>query len=76
MSEVTVEELIERLQEMEPGSIVRLATQPSYPFENTVGEIAQGETVSEDGDPVKVIWIGEGEQIGYLNSETRDDLGW
>ncbi|MCZ0983991.1 hypothetical protein O1L60_45335 [Streptomyces diastatochromogenes] len=66
--EMTVGELIEQLEQMDPEATVRLATQPQYPFEYSIGRVAE----AEDG----ICWIGEGEQLGYLGEEARDALEW
>ncbi|WP_333745998.1 hypothetical protein [Streptomyces sp. IBSBF 2950] len=68
MDETTVADLIEKLEQMDPEAKVRLATQPGYPFEYTIGKVAE----AEDG----TCWIGEGEQQGYLGDEAREALGW
>ncbi|TQE33049.1 hypothetical protein [Streptomyces ipomoeae] len=68
MDEMTVADLIAKLERMAPEAKVRLATQPGYPFEYTLGEVVE----TEDG----TCWIGEGEQVAYLNSEAKEALGW
>ncbi|WP_435058535.1 hypothetical protein [Streptomyces sp. bgisy060] len=68
MAEMTVADLIAKLERMSPEAQVRLATQPSYPFEYTIGEAVE----TEDG----TCWIAEGEQQGYLSGEAREALGW
>ncbi|QKV98277.1 hypothetical protein HUT19_41915 (plasmid) [Streptomyces sp. NA02950] len=68
MDEMTVADLIEKLERMNPEAKVRLATQPNYPFEYTIGEV----TETEDG----TCWIAEGEQQGYLSGEAQEALGW
>ncbi|MFE1612690.1 hypothetical protein CLM85_06970 [Streptomyces albidoflavus] len=66
--EMTVGELIEQLEQMDPEATVRLATQPQYPFEYSISRVAE----AEDG----ICWIGQGEQLGYLGEEARDALEW
>ncbi|MFF4409816.1 hypothetical protein [Streptomyces sp. NPDC001404] len=68
MNEMTVADLIAKLERMNPEAKVRLATQPNYPFEYTVGEVAE----TEDG----TCWLAEGEQVVYLGTEARETLGW
>jgi hypothetical protein len=80
---MTVEELIEQLSELveggevPPDADVRLAVQPGWPFEHSVARVAVPEG-SEGDDPEagQVVYIGEGEQLGYLRSTARDALGW
>ena len=66
---MTVCQLIERLDEHfdEFGDgEVRLMTQANYPLEHTVAGAASAEEIGED-DPPNVIYIVEGQQIGYGN---------
>lgn len=67
---MTVTDLIEQLQEMNPDAKVRFAFQPRYPLEyNVKNEIVQ----SEDE---KTVYLADGGQIGYLNSEAIELLEW
>ncbi|MFJ2752657.1 hypothetical protein [Streptomyces sp. NPDC087297] len=68
MAEMTVSDLIAKLQRMNPEAPVRMASQPTYPFEYTIGAVEE----DEDG----TCWIAVGEQQGYLSGEARDTLGW
>ena len=54
------------------GTEVRIASQPNWPFENTVDTV--GHARGKDGEPA--LFIGEGSQIGYLGDEAREVLGW
>ncbi|MFB7649484.1 hypothetical protein ACFC0S_16405 [Streptomyces sp. NPDC056084] len=65
---MTVADLIEQLEGMDPDAPVRLATQPAYPFEYTIGKVAE----AEDG----TCWIAEGEQVGYLGEDAANALEW
>lgn len=76
---MTVSELIERLEEYraEFGDVeVRLMTQAHYPFENAIAGVASGQEINEasdeedpeddgDVDDDDVIYIVEGQQLGY-----------
>jgi hypothetical protein len=79
-----VHQLIKALQELNPGAEVRLATQRHWPFEYTIAgvvindELTQPGRVSDDeladadeseDDLTDVVWIVEGDQIGYADSE-------
>ncbi|MEU3399521.1 hypothetical protein [Streptomyces filamentosus] len=68
MAEMTVAELIETLEQMNPEAPVRLAFQPRYPFEHALGEVVE----AEDG----TCWIADGGQEGYLGGEAREALNW
>lgn len=60
-------QLIEELECCDPESMVRLAIQPSYPFEHTVSEVVEANGKA---------YIAEGSQENYLSAEVRDMLGW
>ncbi|MFC8570671.1 hypothetical protein ACFUIW_33440 [Streptomyces sp. NPDC057245] len=68
MHEMTVAELIEQLEEMDPEATVRLAIQPTYPFEHSLAKAVQ----AEDG----TCYLAEGEQLGYLGDQASEDIGW
>ncbi|WP_415830410.1 hypothetical protein, partial [Kibdelosporangium persicum] len=59
---------------------VRLATQPDHPIEHTLGHIVctpdntEGDDTPHTDPPV--VWLGEGEQIGYLPGPASNALGW
>ena len=69
---MTVQELIEELSCINPDATVRLAQQPSWPFEYSIGDIV--EAADQDGLPT--VFIGEGSQLDYLSSEACKELGW
>ena len=71
-----IQEMIERLEELlevhGPDCEVRLMTQPTWPFETTIGGIVSSEEIhradAEDDDddaPPEVVFILEGTQLGY-----------
>ncbi len=81
MTKMTVRELIEELEEMagEFGDDceVRIAHQPSWPFEYGIGEIVADVSADEEEAPGSaVIYIGEKDQIGYLPGSASRLLGW
>ena len=77
----TVGELVTALTAYPPEIAVRLAVAPGYPQAATVGEIAcSPDDADHDGrEPdngvERVVWIGEGAQIGYLPEIARNALG-
>lgn len=83
---MTVQELIDALSQMNPGAEVRIAHQPSWPFELSIGSVVSAEDAfeaPEDGSDepeelpdLDVVWIGEGSQIGYLPGAVKEALGW
>jgi hypothetical protein len=73
---MTIDELIERLEEYRDDlggdTEVRLMTQQNWPFENTVAGLASGQEINdrddgedEDVDDDLVVFIVEGQQLGY-----------
>jgi hypothetical protein len=82
---MTVQELIDALSQMNPNAEVRIAHQPSWPFELSVGSVVSAEDALADPDDedepeelpnLEVVWIGEGSQIGYLPGAVKSALGW
>jgi len=67
MNTMTVQDLIMELEQFDPDMEVRIASQPSWPFEYTIEETAES-----DG----VIYIAEGRQIGYLPGKAAEAVGW
>jgi hypothetical protein len=89
---LTIRELIEQLEEaaQEHGDDieVRLAQQPRWAFEYSIGGVAVADPESDGDDeedeqpedpsePAEVVcYIGEGSQIGYLSGCAARALGW
>ena len=74
---MTVQELIEELNMMNPDAEVRFASQPSWPFENDIDSVVSVEVENRrTGEAVEVVYLEEGRQIGYLPGEAKEELGW
>jgi hypothetical protein len=77
----TVGELVSILLGYSPNTCVRLAVAPGYPQATTIGAVAcSPDDADHDGrEPEltreRVVWIGEGTQIGYLPEVARTALG-
>lgn len=71
MKKITVRELIAELEQYDDETEVRLAQQPHWPFEYSVGGIEEV-WVGEEC----VVYIAEGSQLAYLPSEAREAFGW
>jgi heme oxygenase len=71
MARMTLGELIARLEDLaaEIGDDIeiRMAQQPNWPLEYSIGEVAEASGV---------VYIGEGSQIGYLDGKASRALGW
>ncbi len=86
-----IDSLTELAEEHGDDVEVRLAHQPNWPLEYAIGEVAaagpdadEDEDDDEDGEPEAaddddaetVIYIGEGQQLGYLGGAASRALGW
>ena len=71
-----VRELIEELECYPDDLEVKLAHQPSWPFEYTIGDVVEAKLDDEDPSKGNAVFIGEGEQEGYLPYDASCSLGW
>jgi hypothetical protein len=72
---MTVEQLLEELEGCDPDAEVRIAQQPAWPFEYALDHNQAVVTVELDpGQPV--VYLVEGQQLGYLPGQAADQLGW
>ena len=56
---------------------VRMAQQPKWAFEYSIDEAVTIEVDDEDTDEKeKIVYLGEGSQLGYLNEDAARELGW
>ncbi|MFO0915309.1 MAG: hypothetical protein U0795_20270 [Pirellulales bacterium] len=84
---MTIDQLIERLQEYREvfggDTAVRLMTQQNWPFENSIEGLVSGEEINEatddddsnddeDVDDDNVVYICEGQQLGYGSQRAWD----
>ena len=79
---MTVRELIEELKYMDEDATVRFASQPSWPFEYSIYGVVQttvdkpGEYTDFGYEQEDIVYLEEGQQIGYLPKEAKEELGW
>lgn len=84
---MTVNELRKALEDFDGDLEVRLAFQPSWPFEYSIGRVTEADVNAADpadGDPEEgveteeenVVYIGEGSQLGYLPYGACNELDW
>lgn len=66
---MTVEELIELLEQFNPEATVRIASGQEWPMAYDLGDVAP------NGDELAV-YLAEGTQIGYLLHEVAVAVGW
>ena len=68
---MTVSELKEILEYYDDDIEVRFASQPNWPFEYSILDAVMVNVDEED-----VIYLEEGQQLGYLNYKAKEELGW
>jgi hypothetical protein len=76
LGKLTVTRLIDELEDCDPEAEVRLATQPSWPFEWSLSHGEPGPAVQVDLEGQPVVYLIEGEQLGYLPGSVAEELGW
>ncbi len=78
--DLTAGELIEALEGLDEDTPVRLAHQPSWPFEYAIRAVATVPDVPTEpwhGErQEQVVYLVEGEQTRYLPGEVADAIGW
>jgi hypothetical protein len=70
----TVGDLLTALRRYEPDLPVRCATQPGYPLEHALAHVVTAPHHDDTDSPV--VWLGLGEQTGYLPTPAIEALGW
>lgn len=74
---MTVKELIEELEYLDPNTEVRFASQPNWPFEYDIrGVVVAGVENRRTEEVTEIVYLEEGRQIGYLPQEAKDELCW
>ena len=69
---MTVQDLMDILQDADPNSEVRLAMQPAWPFEYSIGDAL----VFYAEDDTETVYLVEGQQLNYLPGDVAAELGW
>ena len=81
---MTVGELKAILDNLDDDSEIRLAMQPSWPFEYDISDVipVEDEDATDEeietfnGSPCDIVYLVEGRQIGYLPGHVSRELGW
>jgi len=87
---MTIQELIDRLQDFDPNAEVRLMTQENWPFQNSIRGICDARDLRDEDEcdcaeakcpccnpdePDEVAYIVEGSQLGYGNKNAWNIAG-
>jgi hypothetical protein len=73
---MNVRDLMTLLADMDPDAEVRLMLQPNYPFEHKLRGVAvrhQFEELDPSEEGANVVFLLEGGQVGYGNSDAFDN---
>lgn len=74
---MTVGEIVDILRRYPSDMEVRIASQPSWPFEYEIADIVSVESDNDgQGYGPEIVYIGEGRQIDYLSDTAATELGW
>ena len=71
-----VRELIEELECYPDDLEVKLAQQPNWPFQYSIGDVVEAKLDDEDPSKGNAVFIGECEQEEYLPYSASCALGW
>lgn len=74
---MTVQELIEELNYLNPDAHIRFASQPNWPVGSKVFEYSSSGPIEvEDEEGFPTVYLIEAHQIGYLPEKVKDEIGW
>jgi basic membrane lipoprotein Med (substrate-binding protein (PBP1-ABC) superfamily) len=84
---MTVYELKRLLEDFDDDAEVRLAHQPSWPFEYSLADVIAidpddeaelaHQAIDDDEDEcATVVYLVEGDQLGYLPGHAAAEIGW
>lgn len=79
----TVGDLRDALEDYDRNTPLRLTRQPSWPAEHTIDTVVATPDDDTDTDSTsvfdeqrQVVWLVEGEQVGYLPTTVAQQIGW
>ncbi|MEU1821306.1 hypothetical protein ABZ502_02470 [Streptomyces abikoensis] len=72
LQDITVRELVQRLQTYDDDAVVRLAVSPDFPFAHYLSMLTEG----LDDDGRRAVFIGDGGQQSYLPRPVAVALRW
>ena len=73
---MNVRELIKELECYPAYLEVKLAQQPNWPFQYSIGDVVEAQLDDEDPSKGNAVFIGECEQEEYLPYSASCALGW
>ena len=69
-----VDDMIDQVGEEEAWDVeVKYASQPNWPFENSIADTMVFDLEQENPD---VVYLAEKRQLGYLPGIIKNELGW
>lgn len=71
---MTVEMLMEILEDLDPDTEIRIAVQPNWPFEHCIEETSA--VIEDEEEGTRILYLAAGNQIGYLSDNVREELDW
>jgi hypothetical protein len=77
---MNVGDLKQILEDYDDDIEIRFASQPAYPFEYSIEDVYlvdMDNLVNEDKEESdSVLYLVEGNQLGYLSGKVRECIGW
>ena len=71
-------EYLESIKEINDNTEIRMAQQPQWAFEYSLGDSLVVATVKDEYSEAsnKVVYLEEGSQLGYLPENVAEEIGW
>ena len=73
---MTVQELIELLEEFEGDTQVRIAYQPSYPLRALVSNVTSAADDEDDPDSKEIVWIATSDYVPSQENPYAPRAAW
>ena len=73
---MNVKELKEHLDDYPDNMEVKLAQQPNWPFQYSIGDVGEAKIDDDDDSAGTALFIGEDYQEQYLSADASRVLGW
>jgi len=85
---MNVRDLKNVLEDLDDDMEVRFASQPNWPFEYSITDAVvidlseeyyeddEEEKINPDAEPNEIVYLVEGQQLGYLPGLVSNKIGW